>query len=65
LILAGRAARHPGPRNAERFSETIGVRRVDFPLATWDPFLNVNTPAGLAMARAQADLSQMGDCASG
>jgi molybdopterin-guanine dinucleotide biosynthesis protein A len=45
----------PGPRNVERFAEMIGVRRVDFPLATWDPFLNVNTPADLAMARSQAD----------
>jgi len=45
----------PGPRNVERFSETIGVRRVDFPLATWDAFLNVNTPADLEVARSQAD----------
>jgi molybdopterin-guanine dinucleotide biosynthesis protein A len=42
-------------RNVERYSETIGVRRVDFPLAAWDPFLNVNTPADLEVARSQAD----------
>jgi len=46
---------HPGPRNVEKFYETIGVRRVDFPLATWDPFLNVNTPSDLEVARSQAD----------
>ena len=45
----------PGPRNVGKFAETIGMRRVDFPLATWDPFLNVNTPDDLAMARSQAD----------
>jgi molybdopterin-guanine dinucleotide biosynthesis protein A len=45
----------PGPRDVASFAEMIGVRRVDFPLATWDSFLNVNTPADLAVARAQAD----------
>jgi molybdopterin-guanine dinucleotide biosynthesis protein A len=45
----------PGARNVEKFAQMIGVRRVDFPLATWDSFLNVNTPADLAMARSQAD----------
>jgi molybdopterin-guanine dinucleotide biosynthesis protein A len=33
----------------------IGMRRVDFPLATWDAFLNVNKPADLEVARPQAD----------
>jgi molybdopterin-guanine dinucleotide biosynthesis protein A len=55
----------PGPRNVERFSETIGVRRVDFPLATWDPFLNVNTPADLEMARFHVDHSRTEDGALG
>jgi molybdenum cofactor guanylyltransferase len=56
---------HPGPRNVARFSETIGVRRVDFPLATWDPFLNVNTPADLEVARSQADHLRTEGCALG
>ena len=34
-----------------RFADTVGMRRVDFPPAAWDPFLNLNTPADLAMAR--------------
>jgi molybdopterin-guanine dinucleotide biosynthesis protein A len=37
------------------FSERIGMRRVDFPVAKWDPFLNVNTPEDLAVARAIAE----------
>jgi molybdopterin-guanine dinucleotide biosynthesis protein A len=41
----------PGPRHVARFAETIGMRRVDFPAAAWDSFLNVNTPADLAAAR--------------
>jgi molybdenum cofactor guanylyltransferase len=45
----------PGPRNVEKFAKMIGMRRVDFPLATWDPFLNVNTSADLEVARSQAD----------
>jgi molybdopterin-guanine dinucleotide biosynthesis protein A len=53
----------PGPRNVEKFSETIGVRRVDFPLATWDPFLNVNTPADLKVARSLADHLRTEGCA--
>jgi molybdopterin-guanine dinucleotide biosynthesis protein A len=55
----------PGPRNVERFGEMIGVRRVDFPLATWDPFLNVNTPADLEVARSQADHLRTEDSALG
>jgi molybdopterin-guanine dinucleotide biosynthesis protein A len=43
----------------------IGVRRVDFPLATWDAFLNVNTPADLAVVRSQADIPQSDGRASG
>lgn len=48
----------PGPRHVARFAEAIGMRRVDFPPAAWDPFLNVNTPADLAAARSQAVQSQ-------
>ena len=33
----------------------IGMRRVDFAVAKWDPFLNVNTPEDLAAARAIAE----------
>ena len=44
----------PGPRHVARFVEAIGMRRVDFPLATWDSFLNVNTPADLETARSKA-----------
>lgn len=43
----------PDPRNVGTFVEMIGMRRVDFPLATWDAFLNVNTPADLEVARTQ------------
>src|SRR5207302_3033295 len=38
-------------RRVARFSATIGMRRVDFPLATWDSFLNVNTPGDLKKAQ--------------
>jgi molybdopterin-guanine dinucleotide biosynthesis protein A len=41
----------PGPRHVARFAEAIGTRRVDFPLAAWDPFMNVNTPSDLEAAR--------------
>jgi molybdenum cofactor guanylyltransferase len=44
----------PGPRHVVRFADSIGMRRVDFPLSTWDSFLNVNTPADLETARARA-----------
>ena len=37
-----------------RFAAGIGMRRVDFAVAKWDPFLNVNTPEDLAAARALA-----------
>jgi molybdopterin-guanine dinucleotide biosynthesis protein A len=45
----------PGPRQVARFADTIGMRPVDFPLATWDSFLNVNTRADLEAARARMD----------
>jgi molybdopterin-guanine dinucleotide biosynthesis protein A len=31
------------------------MRRVDFPLAKWDAFVNVNTPDDLALARSIAE----------
>jgi molybdopterin-guanine dinucleotide biosynthesis protein A len=45
----------PGPRDIGRFAAGIGMRRVDFAVAKWDPFLNVNTPEDLAAARALAE----------
>jgi molybdopterin-guanine dinucleotide biosynthesis protein A len=45
----------PGRRNVEHFARLIGMRRVDFPLAKWDAFLNINTPDDLAQARAIAE----------
>ena len=44
-----------GPRDIARFAAGIGMRRVDFAVAKWDPFLNVNTPEDLAAARALAE----------
>jgi molybdopterin-guanine dinucleotide biosynthesis protein A len=41
----------PGRRAVARFADAIGMRRVAFPAGKWDPFLNVNTPDDLAMAR--------------
>jgi molybdenum cofactor guanylyltransferase len=45
----------PGRRDVGDFAGRIGMRRVDFPVAKWDPFLNVNTPEDLAAARAIAE----------
>ncbi len=45
----------PGPRDVAGFARQIGMRRVDFPIAKWDPFLNVNTPEDLAAARSIAE----------
>jgi molybdopterin-guanine dinucleotide biosynthesis protein A len=41
----------PGGRAVARFAASIGMRHVAFPAGTWDPFLNVNTPDDLAVAR--------------
>jgi molybdenum cofactor guanylyltransferase len=45
----------PGRRDVVNFARRIGMRRVDFPTAKWDPFLNVNTPDDLAAARVIAE----------
>ncbi len=45
----------PGRRDIHYFTSTIGMRRVDFPLGKWDPFININTPEELAMARGILD----------
>lgn len=45
----------PGRRSVEHFARLIGMRRVDFPLAKWDAFVNVNTPDDLALARSIAE----------
>ena len=45
----------PGRRDVAHFARRIGMRRVDFAVAKWDPFLNVNTPEDLALARAIAE----------
>ena len=45
----------PGRRNVEHFARLVGMRRVDFPLAKWDGFVNVNTPDDLALARSIAE----------
>jgi molybdenum cofactor guanylyltransferase len=42
----------PGRRDIAHFSRAIGTRPVDFPVAKWDPFMNINTPADLAAAQA-------------
>jgi len=42
-------------RDVRHFARLIGMRRVDFPVAKWDPFMNVNTPEDLAVARAIAE----------
>jgi molybdopterin-guanine dinucleotide biosynthesis protein A len=45
----------PGRRDIAGFARAIGMRNVDFAVATCDPFLNVNTPEDLALARAIAE----------
>ena len=41
-------------RDVAGFARSIGMRRVDFPAAPWDPFVNVNTPDDLERARSLA-----------
>jgi molybdopterin-guanine dinucleotide biosynthesis protein A len=50
----------PRPRTVARFTETVGVRRVDFPAGKWDPFHNFNTPDDLAVARGLSPLPERG-----
>jgi molybdopterin-guanine dinucleotide biosynthesis protein A len=45
----------PGRRDVGQFAQLIGMRRVDFPMAKWDAFMNVNTPEDLTVARAIAE----------
>jgi molybdopterin-guanine dinucleotide biosynthesis protein A len=45
----------PGRRDVGQFAQVIGMRRVDFPMAKWDAFMNVNTPGDLTVARAIAE----------
>ncbi len=40
-------------RHVAKFAASIGMRRVDFPRAAWDSFININTPADLETARSQ------------
>ena len=44
----------PGRRDVAHFARSMAMRTVDFPTSKWDPFLNVNTPEDLAVARAVA-----------
>ncbi|MGA9867579.1 MAG: molybdenum cofactor guanylyltransferase, partial [Acetobacteraceae bacterium] len=44
----------PTPRDARRFAAGIGMREVEFAAEAGDPFMNVNTEADLAAARAVA-----------
>lgn len=50
----------PGRRAVARFADAIGMRRIDFPAGKWDPFLNVNTPDDLAVARRLAPQAKEG-----
>ena len=45
----------PGRRDVAHFARSIGTRRVDFPVAKWDAFINVNTPEDLTVARTIAE----------
>jgi hypothetical protein len=54
------AADSPAPRTVARFAGTTDMRRVAFPARKWDPFLNVNTPDDLAVARSLT--SQAEEC---
>lgn len=45
----------PGRRDVAHFAQSVGMRRVDFPVTKWDAFMNVNTPDDLARARTIAE----------
>ena len=58
IACRDRLRRHlsvPGSRDIGGFLTGIGMRQVDFAVAKWDPFLNVNTPEDLASARVIAE----------
>jgi molybdopterin-guanine dinucleotide biosynthesis protein A len=38
-------------RDVAYFGQQIGMRQVEFPVTKWDPFMNINTPEELALAR--------------
>lgn len=46
-----RILEQPGARDVKEFSASLGARAVAFPSGPWDPFLNINTPDDLALAR--------------
>jgi molybdopterin-guanine dinucleotide biosynthesis protein A len=50
-----RALSAPERRDVAHFAHAIGMRPVDFTAAKCDPFLNVNTPEDLAVARSIAE----------
>ena len=43
--------RAPGSRRAKDFASEIGMRTIDFPVGSADPFANINTPEELILAR--------------
>jgi hypothetical protein len=43
----------------------VGIHRLDFVLATWDAFRNVNTPADFELVRSLTDHVRMLDRALG
>ncbi len=47
-----------GPRHVARFGASLGMRVVDFPVGTWDPFANANTPDDLRRMADQAGDTQ-------
>ncbi|MEO9191629.1 MAG: molybdenum cofactor guanylyltransferase [Acetobacteraceae bacterium] len=50
-----RVLSEPGSRGARWFADSIGMRAVEFATGAGDPFLNINTEADLAVARAITD----------
>ena len=46
-----RLLEQPGARDVKDFAAGLGARAVAFPADPWDPFLNINTPDDLALAR--------------
>ncbi len=50
----------PGSRAVARFTDATGMPQVDFSAGKWDPFVNVNTPDDLAVARSLAPRAEEG-----